>query len=140
VLGFDLQLNSSKTRIMDALKFNEEGWPGDIAQLRIGRSIDGQRRDLIRFFTEVIRLSKFWPDESIASFAVRKTSRTLIQRPNWDLYEPFLLRTARENSNCLDSVVKILCTYAAAGYPISERIKDFAEGMIKEHAPYNHHY
>lgn len=140
VLGFDLQLNASKTQIMDALDFNEEGWPGDIAQLKFGRSSDDQRRDLIRFFTEVIRLSKSLPDESIASFAVRKTSRSLIQRANWDIYEPFLLRVARENSNCLDSVVKILCTYAAAGYPISERIKDFAEGMIEEHAPYNHHY
>jgi hypothetical protein len=140
VLSFDLQLNASKTQIMDALVFNEEGWPGEIAQLRLGRSADDQRRELVRFFTEVIRLSKSWPDESIASFAVRKTSRSLIQHTNWDLYEPFLLRVARENSNCLDSVVKILCTYAAIGYPISDRVKNFAEGMIEEHAPYNHHY
>jgi hypothetical protein len=140
VLSFDLQLNASKTQILDALGFNEERWPGDIAQLRLGRSSGDQRRDLIRFFTEVIRLSKSLPDESIASFAVRKTSRSLIQPSNWDIYEAFLLRVARENSNCLDSVVKILCTYAAAGYQISERIKDFADGMIEEHAPYNHHY
>ncbi|ESZ65253.1 RNA-directed DNA polymerase [Mesorhizobium sp. C120A] len=140
VLGFDLQLNASKTQIIDALGFNEESWPGDIAQLKLSRSANDQRRDLIRFFSEVIRLSKSWPDESIASFAVRKTSHSLIHSANWDVYEPFLLRIARENSNCLDSVIKILCTYAAAGYPIGERIKDFAEGMIEEHAPYNHHY
>lgn len=140
VLGFDLQLNASKTQISDALSFNEEGWPGDIAQLRLGVRADDQRRHLIRFFTEVIRISKSLPDESIASFAVRKSSRNLIHRSNWDIYEPFLLRLARENSNCLDSVVKILCTYAAAGYPLSERVNTFAEGMIDEHAPYNHHY
>jgi hypothetical protein len=140
VLGFDLQLNASKTQIIDALAFNEEGWPGEIAQLRLGRSSDDQRRDLIRFFTEVIRLSKSLPDESIASFAVRKTSRSLIQRNNWEIYESFLLRVARENPNCLDSIVKILCTYAAAGYPITDRVTKFAEGMIEEHAPHNHHY
>jgi hypothetical protein len=140
VLGFDLQLNASKTVIMDALSFNEESWPGDIAQLKLGNSTSDQRRDLIRFFTEIIRLSKTWPDESIATFAIRKTSRSLIHRDNWDIYEPFLLRIARENSNCLDSVVKILCTYSAAGYPLSGRIGDFVHGMIEEHAPYNHHY
>ncbi len=140
VLGFDLQLNASKTKIIDALVFNEDGWPGDISQLKISTSATDQRRDLIRFFTEVIRLSKHWPDESIASFAVRKTSRCLIQQSNWDVYEPFLLRMARENSNCLDSVVKILCTYAAAGYPLSEQVKNFAEVMIDDHAPYNHHF
>lgn len=140
VFSFDLQLNASKTQIIEALGYNEEGWPGDIAQMRLGRTSSDQRRDLMRFFTEIIRLSKSWPNESIASFAVRKSSRNLIQRENWDIYEPFLLRVARENSNCLDSVVKILCTYAAIGYPISHRVKEFAETLIEEHAPYNHHF
>ncbi len=140
VLSFDLQLNASKTRIIDALAFNEEIWPGEIAQLKIGRSPEDQRRNIIRFFTEVIKHSKTLPDESIASFAIRKTSRVLIQRDNWDIYESFILRIARENSNCLDSIVKILCTYAAIGYPISVNVKSFIESMIEAHAPYNHYY
>lgn len=140
VLNFDLQLNASKTQISGALDFNEAGWPGEIASLSLARSSKEQRRDLIRFFTEIIALAKTQPEESIASFAVRTTTRTMIARDNWDIYEPFLLRVARENSSCLDSVVKILCTYAAAGYPMGDRIKDFAEGMVEDHAPYNHHY
>ena len=140
VLGFDLQLNAAKTHIIDALSFNEEQWPGEIAQLRLSRSGEDQRRDIMRFFTDVIQLSKSHPDESIASFAVRKSSRTLVQRYNWDIYESFLLRMARENSNCLDSVVKIICTYAAESYPVSYRVNDFAERMLEDHAPYNHHY
>ena len=140
VLGFGLQLNAAKTQITDALSFNEERWPGEIAQLRLGRDAGDQRRDIIRFFTEAIHLAKSLPDESIASFAIRKSSRSLVHEPNWDIYEPFLLRVARESSNCLDSVVKIICTYAAAGCPISTRVNDFAECMIEEHAPYNHHY
>lgn len=140
VLDFDLQLNASKTRILDAIDFNEEEWPINVTHLRLGRSYEHQRRDIMRFFTEIIRLSKSYPDESIASFAVRKSSRVLIDRKNWDTYEAFLLRMARENSNCLDSVAKILCTYAAANYPMGKRIADFAEVMLEEHAPYNHHY
>lgn len=140
VSDFDLQLNASKTYISDALNFNEESWPGEIPQLKLSGSRDNQRQNIIRFFTEVIRLSKSLPDESIASFAIRKTSRCLIHRENWELYESFILRLARENSNCTDSVVKIICTYAACGYPVSERVKAFAEGMLEEHAPRNHHY
>ncbi len=140
VLGFDLQLNAAKTNIIDALSFNEERWPGEIAQLPLSHNGDDQRREIMRFFTEVIELSRSLPDESIASFAVRKSSRTLVHRDNWEIYESFLLRMARENSNCLDSVVKILCTYAAAGYPISSSVGDFAERMLEDHAPYNHHY
>ncbi|MFC3059725.1 RNA-directed DNA polymerase [Paenirhodobacter populi] len=135
ILAFDLQLNASKTRIINALEFNEERWPGDITQLRIRARSHNQRRDLMRFFSESIRLAKSWPDESISSFSIRKPSRVLIEKANWDIYEPFLLRIARENSNCLDSVVKIICTYAAAGYPIGARVKEFSEAMIEEHAP-----
>lgn len=140
VLNFDLQLNASKTAITAALDFNEASWPGAIASLSLAASARDQRRDLMRFFTEVIALSKSHPDESIASYAVRTTSRVLIQRENWDLYEPFLLRVARENSSCLDAVVKILCTYAAAGYTVGSAVNDFVERMIEDHAPYNHHY
>lgn len=46
----------------------------------------------------------------------------------------------RENSNCLDSVVKILCTYAAIGYRISTSVPIFIERIIADHASYNHHY
>ncbi|WP_176806974.1 RNA-directed DNA polymerase [Alloyangia pacifica] len=140
MLSFDLQLNAAKTQIFDAIEYNEEAWPGDISQLKIRSGSQNQRRDLMRYFTESIRLGKLWPDESIASFSIRKSSRILVERENWDIYEPFLLRMARENSNSLDSVVKIICTYAAAGYPMSGRVQTFAEGMIEEHAPYNHHY
>ncbi|MDQ1231406.1 RNA-directed DNA polymerase [Sphingomonas sp. SORGH_AS_0879] len=139
VLEFDLQLNADKTRIIDSLEFNEETWPGDIAQMKISSGTD-QRRDLMRFFTEIVRLSKTWPDESIASYSIRKTSRISIMRQNWEIYESYLIRVARENSNCLDSVIKILCTYAAIGYEISDRVQKFAEYMIEAHAPYNNHY
>ncbi|MDY1008790.1 RNA-directed DNA polymerase [Sphingomonas sp. CFBP9019] len=140
ILNYDLQLNASKTAIAAALEFNEASWPGTIASLSLASSPRDQRRDIMRFFTEAIDLSKSYPDESIASYSVRTTSRILIQRENWDLYESFLLRVVRENSSCLDAVVKIICTYAAAGYPIGATVNQFVERMIEDHAPYNHHY
>lgn len=139
-LHFDLQLNASKTRTMSALAFNEETWPNEVAAIRIAQYGKVQRRSLMRFFSTVIRLSKNLPDESIATYAVRMTTKAMIDEENWDLYEAFLLRMARENSNCIDSVVKILCTYSAIGYSISPSVKDFIERIIVDHAPYNQHF
>lgn len=139
-LHFDLQLNSAKTNIVTALSFNEETWPNEIAAMPLERSGKGQRRSLLRFFSNVIRFSKNLPDESIANFAIKKTSKILITPENWDIYEAFILRIALENSNCIDSVTKILCTYAAIGYELSPSINDFIERIIFRHAPYNQHF
>lgn len=139
-LHFDLQLNASKTHTIPALAFNEEAWPSEISAIPIASSGKNQRRSLIRFFSTVIRLAKDLPNESIASFAIRKTARLRVSRENWDVYEAFLLRVARENSNCIDSVVKILCTYAAIGYVMSSSVQLFIERTIADHAPYNQHF
>lgn len=139
-LHFDLQLNAAKTNTIPALAFNEETWPSEISAMRIALSGKSQRRSLMRYFSGVIRLAKELPSESIASFAVRSSTKVLVDRENWDLYEAFLLRMARENSNCIDSVVKILCTYAAIGYTISPSVSRFIERIIADHAPYNQHF
>jgi hypothetical protein len=139
-LQFDLQLNAAKTQTIPALVFNEEAWPSEISAMRIAPAGRNQRRSLMRFFSAVIRIAKELPDESIASFAVRRTARVSVEMENWDVYEAFLLRISRENSNCIDSVVKILCTYAAIGYTLSQSVASFIERVIADHAPYNHHF
>lgn len=139
-LHFDLQLNAAKTNTISALAFNEETWPSEISAMRISPNGKSQRRSLMRFFSAAIRLAKDLPHESIASFAVRSSSKVFIDNENWDLYEAFLLRMARENTNCIDSVIKILCTYAAIGYTISPSVPLFVERIIADHAPYNQHF
>lgn len=139
-LHFDLQLNAAKTNTFHATAFNEETWPGEIVSMHIGFSGKSQRRSLMRYFSGVISLAKELPSESIASFAVRNSTKVLIEKENWDIYEAFLLRMARENSNCIDAVVKILCTYAAIGHPISPSVSVFVERIVADHAPYNHHF
>jgi hypothetical protein len=139
-LHFDLQLNAAKTDAFHAVAFNEETWPGEIVAMNLGFNGASQRRSLMRYFAGVIKIAKEMPSESIASFAVRNSTMVLIARENWDIYEAFLLRMARENSNCIDSVVKIICTYAAIGFPISPLVSAFVERVVADHAPYNHHF
>lgn len=139
-LHFDLQLNASKTQIIPVAAFNEETWPSEVSAIRIASNGKPQRQSLMRFFSTAIQLSKELPNESIANFAVRKTTKVMIDIENWDLYEAFLLRMARENSNCMDSIVKIICTYASIGYPISSSVNRFIERIISDHAPYNQHF
>ncbi|WP_152616619.1 RNA-directed DNA polymerase [Sphingomonas sp. ERG5] len=140
VLYFDLQLNADKTSIFSALTHLEESWPNDVSENRISRSGRKQRRSIIHFFTYALGLSLNHSSESILSFAVKMSARSLIEKDNWDIYQSFLFRIGRQSPNCLDVIVKIICTYAAIGYQIDDRINKFIEIMITDHAPYNHHF
>ncbi|MGC2970419.1 RNA-directed DNA polymerase [Paraburkholderia aspalathi] len=139
-LHFDLQLNAAKTSTTVATAFNESTWASNLSATTIPTGKKAQRRALMRFFSEVIALTKTLPDESIPSFAVRKSAKVKVHKENWDIYLSFLLRVGQEHGNCLDSVVKIICTYVAAGYPILECIHAFIDRLVIEHALYNHHF
>ncbi|WP_155638984.1 RNA-directed DNA polymerase [Burkholderia multivorans] len=139
-LYFDLQLNAAKTSTIVATAFNESTWASNLASVTIPSGIKAQRRSLVRFFSEVIDLTKALPDESIASFAVRKSAKVKVHKENWDIYLSFLLRMGQEHGNCLDSIVKIICTYVAAGYPVLSSVHAFIDRLVIEHALYNHHF
>jgi hypothetical protein len=139
VLHFDLQLNASKTSISNSLDYSEDSWPNDVALNRISND-KNQSRSITQFFSRAIDLYKTRNSESILTFSIRISAKSFISKDNWEIYQSFLFRLARLNSNCLDSVVKIICTYAAIGYPIGDRAGKFVSIMIEEHAPYNHHY
>jgi hypothetical protein len=140
VQEFELQLNDAKTAIHPALEYNEETWPGVVSSRRIAAGGRDQRRSLLRFFGAVIDASKKTQTESIANYAIKLTTRVLIQRRNWDIYEAFLIRIARESTNTVDIVVKIFCTYASMGYALTDLVTQFIDTMVLEHSPLNHHY
>lgn len=139
-LYFDLQLNAAKTSTTVTTAFIESTWAGSLSAAKISSERKAQRRSLMRFFSDVIAITKTLTDESIASFAIRKSAKIRVHKENWDIYLSFLIRIGQEHGNCLDSIVKIICTYVAAGYPILECIPTFIDRLIVEHALYNHHY
>ncbi len=139
-LYFDLQVNAAKTSTTVTTAFIESTWAGNLSAAKISSERKAQRRSLMRFFSDVITITKTLTDESIASFAIRKSAKIRVHKENWDIYLSFLVRIGQEHGNCLDSIAKIICTYVAAGYPILECIPAFIDRLIVEHALYNHHY
>jgi hypothetical protein len=137
---FELELNPTKTSIQAALQFNEEIWPHKVSATRIRRGAKNQRLSLFAYFSSMIDIAAKYSSESIAVYAIKATTTVTITEKNWDIYEAFLIRVSREHTNTVDLVTKIICTYAAMGYPISSSIDDWVNGLIVTHVPANHHF
>ncbi|MDY0885204.1 RNA-directed DNA polymerase [Dongia soli] len=137
---YELELNPEKTRCQTTLSFNEETWPHKVAAMRIHRDGKSQRQSLFRYFSSMLEIAAGHSSESIAVFAIKATTTARISRENWDIYEAFLLRISREHTNTVDLVTKIICTYAAMGYPISPMVDGWVNDLLVTHVPANHHF
>lgn len=138
--GYELTLNADKTSVLNVSQFNEDTWPAKLQNIRIDGTSLRQGRDLVSFFSNVIEVARSNPHESIASYALRLTTGILIRPENWDTYAAFLLRLCRENSNILDAVAKLICTYAALGYPVPAGVATFLDGFLRETALNKQHF
>jgi hypothetical protein len=138
--AYELEVNSTKTKTINATDFNEDVWPYLINRIKIESRGEDQRRSLSSFFALAIQVAKEYPHESIGNYAIKLTTNTLVEKRNWELYESFLIRLARESTNSIDTVVKIICTYASIDCKISDNVAKFVNATIVEHARLKHHF
>ncbi|GJD41971.1 RNA-directed DNA polymerase [Methylobacterium bullatum] len=138
--SYELGINPQKTAIKSASEYNEETWPHKVRQYRISGNSKRQTSDVISFFSSVLDIAISNPEESIVIYALKLTTRILIKEEAWPTYEAYLIRIARDYPNSYDLVSKLICTYAAIGYPISESVRIFIENTIKNGFEHEYHY
>lgn len=137
---FELEINPSKTKKIEYSDYNEDIWAHDIQRLNIEKMGVAQRRSIVSFFSSAIDIARNHNHESIINYALKMTTSVIIWEENWDIYEAFMIRVARSYTNCMDVAVKIICTYAALGYNITENVDKFVNAVICDHAPVSQHY
>lgn len=114
IRSFELDINESKTLILNSSEDLEPYWPVAIRREierfsgpRIGNG--GQKRaDFVHFLDDTIRSSNTRKDEGIIKFALRKIDELHIWQRYWDLLEPFLVRSAISFPHCWDYVARVV--------------------------------
>lgn len=115
---FELQLNSTKTKILSLPLPIEDYWIPEIRPFQIRQSASGQATDLLGFFGKAFQLQPSFPEDSLLKYAVQRTRSEPIQKANWSLYEALLLQIAAVEPGTLSAVVAQLVRYFRAGFPI----------------------
>ncbi|UUE56988.1 RNA-directed DNA polymerase [Pectobacterium aroidearum] len=140
ISNFELQINASKTKILEIKEFFDDSWKYTIKNLIISDNKKQQRDDVHNFFENIISLESKYKDESIIKYSLKQISSTIIRKSNWDVFESYLLRCGYGYPNTLQVIVTILCTYSKYGYNIkTDAIERFCNNLIKTHAIADHH-
>lgn len=137
---FELQLNPSKTKIVDLPAPIES--PA-ISELRIFDFTEHdwrtQRYELIRYFNRAFELAATSPQDPILKYAISRMDGERVEALNWSLYQNLILQCGSAEPGTLQFVIDQLAYYRSRGYPIDiPTVSEVFGNIIESHAGRGH--
>lgn len=137
---FELHINFEKTKISSILEITDDFWTHQLRSFQIAREGRKQVSDIHHFFELAKDLARRNSDESVMTYALKRASSILVRKENWDYFEAHVCHVALGYPNTLQTVARLLSTYAHVGYPLNkDRLGRLITAVIQEHAPLGHH-
>lgn len=137
---FELHVNANKTKIIKIKQIIDDSWKYSVKQLTISDEKKSQRRDIHKFFENLFQLAEKFGDESVMKYGVRYISTKIVKKSNWDIFEPYLLKTGFSFPNTIQTIAHVLSTYKYHDYELNlSNIERFANSLVIEHAISDHH-
>jgi Reverse transcriptase (RNA-dependent DNA polymerase) len=137
---FELQINFAKTITCPVIEISEDFWTHQLRNFSIASEGHRQGSDLNHFFELAKDLARKNADESVMVYALKRISSTIIRKESWDSFEAHVCHAALAYPNSLQTVARLLSTYARVGYPINlARLTRLVNASIEDHAPLGHH-
>jgi hypothetical protein len=137
---YELQINFEKTKICRTEDLSEDTWTHALRGFDLAPDGQRQRSDINHFFEVARSLASSHKDESVMVYALRRAGSVIIRTENWSPFEAHLCLVAAAHPVTLQTVARLLSTYARLGYPIDKaRLSRLVNSMVLEHAPLDHH-
>jgi Reverse transcriptase (RNA-dependent DNA polymerase) len=137
---FELQINFEKTKICRTEDLVEDSWTHTLRSFHIGADGLKQRSDVNHYFEVARELARRHSDESVMVYALRRSSSVILRKENWETFEAQLCLVAASHPVTLQTIARVLSTYAGLGYPISKlRLSRLMNSLLSQHAPVEHH-
>ncbi|WP_017795169.1 RNA-directed DNA polymerase [Oceanobacillus kimchii] len=131
VREFELELNPHKTEIIMLPEAIEPSWVPEIKLYDFRDSVEGERNDLISFFSRAFELAKLYPNDGVLKYSVQRIPSS-IKDENWSILESLLLSSITIDSTTLPIVRSILFENELRELPLNKvRIVDTLEKIIK---------
>jgi hypothetical protein len=138
--SFELQINPTKTRIIEVKELVEESWKYSLKKLKISAKKRQQRDDIHNYFEVLFSLEKRFQDESLVKYGLKQLSSSIVKKSNWPVMEAYLLKCGYSFPNTIQVIANILATYNHHGYALNKvAITRFCNNLIRTSAISYHH-
>ena len=137
---FELQINFEKTKTCSVIEITDDYWTHQLRSFPIAKIGRRQASDINHFFELAKDLARRHSDESVITYALKRASSVIVRKENWNCFEAHVCHVALAYPNTIQTVARLLSTYAHVGYPINRnRLQRMINAVIQDHAPLGHH-
>lgn len=137
---YELQVNFEKTKICSVQEISDDYWTHQLRSFEIAPSGQRQQSDINHFFELAKYLARNNSDESVMTYALKRAASVLVRKDNWESFEAHVCHVAMGYTNTLQTVARLLKTYADVGYPLGKkRLGRVVNSIVQDHAPIGHH-
>ncbi len=127
---YRLELNDSKTRIIEAPPPTSDRWTGALRRLVISEDRRTQEADLIDFFSEAMALRDAQPSSGVLRYAIRRLTGEKIDTNNQKLFQSLLWQCAAVEPGTVSDVVNDLIRRKSDGWLIDLDLASKATSSI----------
>ncbi|HEY2364690.1 MAG TPA: RNA-directed DNA polymerase [Candidatus Angelobacter sp.] len=131
---FELEINDSKTEIIQLPERLEPPWKSDLRRLIIRESGQAQATDLLTLFDNAFQHAQKFPSDSVLTYAAKQTLTANITEENWGFCEGLLLKAALAEPSMLSVLVDLYEKYAAY-HTGNDALSATIESICSYHAP-----
>ena len=136
---YELTLNSSKTKILEAPALLDPIWLHELKNFRFRTGKVKQKNDFLHYFDSIMEHLKKSPDDPVVKYAILKSSSRLVYQKNWPTYQSIILQWSLAEPGILPIALDFIRYYESIGFFINkDELKDTLEFMISQHAPLGH--
>ncbi|PTL35290.1 hypothetical protein CLG94_10305 [Candidatus Methylomirabilis limnetica] len=136
---FELQLNPTKTRIIDLPSPVDSPWSSELRIFSFRPGVRSQRYDLIRYFDRSFELASANPGDPVLRYAISRASSLIVAPSNWALFQHLLLQAACSEPGTLPFAIEQLKRYVDAGYKLdTQNLHSALHNILADHAPRGH--
>lgn len=140
VSAFELQINASKTKIVEVRELVQESWKYSLKKLKVSAKRRQQKDDIHHYFEVLFSLEARFKDESLVKYGLKQLSSTIIKKSNWPIAEAYLLKCGYGFPNTLQVITQILVTYHRHDYQLNmDALGDFCRNLLGSASAANHH-
>jgi hypothetical protein len=133
---FELELNQTKTEIMELPESLEPRWKTELRSFAIKPEV--QHLDLLGFFSRAFELANIFPGHNVLKYAVARSSGVAVEQENWGLYESFLLTSLVGEPALFPVLAQVLTKYRDDGYPVNlDKLADALWEICRYHCRFH---
>lgn len=137
---FQLQINVEKTITCSVVEIADDYWTPQLRGFQIEQAGPRQASDIHHYLEMAKDLARRNRDESVMVYALKRVSSVVVRKENWGNFEAHLCHIALAYPNTLQSVARLLSTYAHVGYPLHRaRLERLVNATVQDHAPLGLH-